>query len=102
MQDPMLERIVDATGFACASVEYRLAPEYPFPAGPDDCEAAAVWLAAHANEEFGTSVLSIGGESAGATLAALTLLRMRDRHQFCGFAAANLAEDFELGIRSTP
>jgi acetyl esterase len=38
-------------------------------AGPDDCEAAAVWLAANAAREFGTARLLIGGESAGANLA---------------------------------
>ena len=90
LQDQMLERIVAATGFACVSVEYRLAPEHPFPAGPDDCETAALWLASQAHAEFGTSVLTIGGESAGATLAAATLLRLRDRHQFRGFSGANL------------
>ena len=90
LQDEMLERIVAATGFACVSVEYRLAPEHPSPAGPDDCEVGALWLATHANAEFGTGVLTIGGESAGATLAATTLLRLRDRHGFRGFAGANL------------
>ncbi|MCK6553822.1 alpha/beta hydrolase [Candidatus Binatia bacterium] len=75
---------------AVVSVEYRLAPENPYPAGTDDCEAAAVWLAAHARREFGTDRLLIGGESAGANLAAATLLRMRDRHRFTGFAGAML------------
>jgi acetyl esterase len=50
----------------------------------------AVWLAKNAKAEFGVDVLAIGGESAGATLAAVTLLRMRDRHGFTGFRAANL------------
>lgn len=39
MQDPMLERIADNTGQAVVAPEYRLAPEHPYPAGPDDCEA---------------------------------------------------------------
>jgi len=90
-QDPMLERIVQNTGMACASVEYRLAPEHPYPAAWDDCETAAAWLAKNAKSEFGTDVLTIGGESAGATLTAATLLRMRDRHGYTGFRAAILS-----------
>jgi acetyl esterase/lipase len=90
-QDPMLERIVQSTGMACASVEYRLAPENPYPAAWDDCESVAVWLVKKAKSELGTDVLTIGGESAGATLSAATLLRMRDRHGYTGFRAANLA-----------
>jgi acetyl esterase/lipase len=73
------------------SVDYRLAPEHPFPAGPDDCEAAALWLAGRAAAEFGTTRLWIGGESAGAHLALVTLLRLRDRHGLRPFAGANLA-----------
>src|SRR5277367_6158678 len=90
LQDPMLERINEKTGLACVSVEYRLAPENPYPAPPDDCESAALWLAKNAKAEFGSDALAIGGESAGATLSAVTLLRMRDRHGFTGFRAANL------------
>tara|TARA_R110002110_G_scaffold165930_18_gene366370 strand:+ start:2421 stop:3383 length:963 start_codon:yes stop_codon:yes gene_type:complete len=89
-QDPLLESIAENTGLACVSVEYRLAPEHPYPAAPDDCEAAAIWLAKNAKTEFGSDLLTIGGESAGAHLSAVTLLRMRDRHGFTGFAAANL------------
>lgn len=90
MHDPMLEHIADNTGLAVVSVEYRLAPEHPYPAGPDDCESAALWLAHHAKAQFGSEVLTIGGESAGGHLAAVTLLRMRDRHGYTGFRGANL------------
>ncbi len=89
-QDPTLERVVQNTGMACVSVEYRLAPENPYPAAWDDCESAALWLVRNAKTEFGSDVLTIGGESAGATLTAATVLRMRDRHGFTGFRAANL------------
>jgi len=91
MMDARLRRIAEATGLACVSVDYRLAPEHPYPAAWDDAEAAAVWLAANVAAEFGGDVLAIGGESAGATLAVPTLVRMRDRHGFTGFRAANLS-----------
>jgi acetyl esterase len=89
-QDPMLEHIADNTGLAAVSVEYRLAPEHPYPAGPDDCEFAAVWLVKNAKAEFGSDVLTIGGESAGGHLSAVTVLRMRDRYGYTGFRGANL------------
>ena len=90
MQDPMLERTADNTGQAVVTVEYRLAPEHPYPAGPDDCEVAAAWLVQNGQQEFGTDVLTIGGESAGGHLTAVTILRMRDRHGYTGFRGANI------------
>jgi acetyl esterase len=89
-QDPMLERIAAETGLAAISVDYRLAPEHPWPAAWDDAEAAALWLAQNVSTEFGGDRLAIGGESAGATLAVPTLVRMRDKHGFTGFHAAAL------------
>lgn len=88
--DPRLERIADRCGLACVSVEYRLAPEHPYPAAPDDCEAAALWLVENAAARFGTDRLAIGGESAGAHLSVVTLLRLRDRRGLMPFSAANL------------
>jgi acetyl esterase/lipase len=82
--------IADNTGQAVVAVEYRLAPEHPYPAGPDDCEAAAAWLVHKGKREFGTDALTIGGESAGGHLTAVTVLRMRDRHGFTGFRGANI------------
>ena len=89
-QDPLLKLISDNCNAAVLSVDYRLAPEHPYPAGPDDCEAAAVWLVKHCVSEFGTDKLMIGGESAGAQLSAVTLLRLREKHGFTDFRAANL------------
>jgi acetyl esterase/lipase len=89
-QDFLLEPIADATGLAIVSVGYRLAPEHPYPAGPDDCEQAALWLIEHAQREFGTDQLYIGGESAGAYLSAVTLLRLKDRHGLRPFRGAVL------------
>ena len=88
LQDEHLRDIAHATGLTVYSVDYRLAPEHPYPAGPDDCERAALWFLEHAEGR-----LAIGGESAGAHLAVVTLLRLRDRHGISPrrFAAANLA-----------
>ncbi|MFI0967723.1 alpha/beta hydrolase [Streptomyces sp. NPDC021080] len=90
-QDERLWWLAEQARLAVVSVEYRLAPEHPFPAGPDDCEAAARWLVDQAAAEFGTERLLIGGESAGAHLSVVTLLRLRDRHGITGaFRAAHL------------
>jgi acetyl esterase len=71
--------LADAAGIATVAVEYRRAPEDPWPAAPDDCETAALWLIEAAEDLFGTRRLAIGGASAGANLAMTTLLRLRGR-----------------------
>ncbi len=62
------------------SVEYRLAPEHPYPAPLEDCYAALKWLSAHANElGIDRSRIAIGGASAGGGLAAGLAILTRDR-----------------------
>lgn len=90
LQDPRNEAIARTCSATVVSVDYRLAPEHPYPAALDDCEAAALWVAENAKAEFGTDKLLIGGESAGGHLSATTLIRMRDKHDFTGFSGANL------------
>jgi acetyl esterase len=90
-QDQTLLRFASAARVAVVSVEYRLAPEYPHPAAVADCVAAIRWLAANAEGELGAARLIVAGESAGAHLAALALLLLRDRRELAAVAAANLA-----------
>jgi acetyl esterase len=77
--DEICRRLALGSGSVVASVDYRLAPEHPFPAGPDDCLAAARGLVGM-GESLGADAgaLGLAGDSAGACLAAVTALRLRD------------------------
>jgi len=92
MQDVLLKQLANETGLVAASVAYRLGPENPYPAGPDDCEDAVLHLLENGPKLLGAPAwFAIGGESAGAHLSVVTLLRLRDRHGIKGrIAAANL------------
>ena len=78
MNDAGNRELARRHGVAVVSVDYRLAPEHPYPAGPDDGVAVARWMLDHAAEEYGTERLILGGESAGGYMAAAVLLRLRD------------------------
>jgi acetyl esterase/lipase len=75
-QDASLERISDRTGMTVVSVDYRLAPEHPYPAGLDDCERALRWAIESRERFFGAPKVLVGGESAGANLALCATLRV--------------------------
>ena len=62
--DPQMTALADAIGLITASTSYRLAPEHPYPAGPDDCKAAALWLSRNGVDAFSQELIVIGGESA--------------------------------------
>jgi len=79
MNDLSNQHLADDFDLAVVSVDYRLAPESPYPAAPDDCQAAAEWLLENGPTEFGADRMFIGGESAGGHLALVTALRVRDR-----------------------
>jgi len=76
--DPMNDIMARTCKVAVVSVDYRLAPEFPFPACVEDCKAAAKWLVNNSKREFGTDKLFISGGSAGAHLTALTTIYVRD------------------------
>jgi acetyl esterase/lipase len=78
--DAHLLRVVDELGIVIVSVDYRLAPEHPFPAPVEDCYAALNWVAAKADElGIDPARLGVAGESAGGGLAAAVALLARDR-----------------------
>jgi acetyl esterase len=95
--DGFCRRFARAAGTTVVNVEYRLAPEHPFPAGLDDCWTATRWAARTLDGPTG-----VGGDSAGGNLAAVVALKARDEggpplaYQLLVYPAV----DFELGFPS--
>ena len=80
MMDPWCQSIAVEVGVVVVSVDYRLAPEDPFPAGLQDCYAALCWLHEHADElGIDPERIAIGGQSAGGGIAAGLALMARDQ-----------------------
>jgi len=71
--DALCRRLAAAAGCECVSVDYRLAPEHPYPQPLDDAYAALLWAA-----ENRPGPLLVAGESAGGNLAAACAIRARD------------------------
>lgn len=77
--DTSLRRLSQATGFASLSVEYSLAPEFPFPAAVEDAVSATQWAVDNIRELAGHNVpVVVAGESAGGNLAAVVALAFRN------------------------
>ncbi|PTQ09947.1 lipase [Sphingomonas oleivorans] len=77
--EPLCAEIARMLDIPVIAVDYRLAPEHRWPAAPDDCEAAARWIAAAPAElERAVTGLVLAGDSAGGTLTIVTALALRD------------------------
>ena len=78
--DRLMKQLVKRVGCVAVSVDYRLAPEHPFPAPVEDCYAGLKWLFSHAGElGVEPSRIAIGGASGGGGLCAGLALMARDR-----------------------
>lgn len=82
IEDTLCTQFVRELGIRIVSVDYRLAPKYPFPAGLEDCYSALIWAKNHA-EKFGFDAkrIGIGGTSAGGGLAAALAQLAYDRKE---------------------
>src|SRR5215213_5057344 len=80
--DTLARKLAERTSCAVVLVDYRLAPEHPYPTAVDDCYAALEWTAGRLEELTGQSdvPLIVAGDSAGANLSAVMALRARDRN----------------------
>jgi acetyl esterase len=79
LMDGVARELAHSTGAVVVSVEYRLAPEHPYPAGLEDCEAVARWALTHPSRfNVPSGAVVVAGESAGGNLAAAVALRVRD------------------------
>ena len=92
---------VELCGFLVAVPDYRKAPQAPYPAAQDDCEAAALWLIDYAKQKE-VDKFFVRGESAGGHLATATAIRMKLKHNFLfdGLVSDVPYHDFSNGLPS--
>ena len=91
----------ELSGLLVAVPNYRKAPQNPYPAAQDDCEAAALWLIDYAKQR-GIEKFFVQGKSAGGHLATATAIRMKHKHNFCfdGLVSEVPLHDFSNGLPS--
>lgn len=96
-REPRCRAVSAGARCVVASVDYRMAPEHPYPVPPEDCYTATCWLVDHADElDVDATRVAVGGESAGGNLGAVVAQMCRDRggptlcHQWLDVPATDL------------
>ncbi|WP_148611728.1 alpha/beta hydrolase [Nocardioides rubriscoriae] len=94
--DQTCRRLCVEGGTAVLAIDYRLAPEHPYPAAVEDALAAVAWAADHLAELGGGEVLAVGGDSAGGNLSAVVAQVLRDQvdAQVLLYPATHMAGDY--------
>jgi acetyl esterase len=99
--DGVCRRLANHSGLRIASLDYRMAPEHPFPAPLEDCLAALAWLRLHgASVGIDPSRLALAGDSAGANLALATCLALKQRGELQPRAAVLIYGVFSADLDS--
>lgn len=105
--DSICQQLASQVPALVVSVDYRLAPEHPYPAAIEDAVAATRWVHGHANEFGGDpGRMAVAGDSAGGNLAALVALALRDaggpalRFQLLVYPAVDLTCSFPSHIEN--
>ncbi|WP_371395607.1 alpha/beta hydrolase [Fretibacter rubidus] len=78
----LCKRLASGSGMRVLSVDYRLAPQFPYPAGPDDCEAVLKWaLQGYGQDDYNIdrAQIALGGDSAGGNMTAYLCQKYRDQ-----------------------
>ena len=106
--DRLCRALANAARACVVAVDYRLAPEHPYPAGLDDCAHAWQWLHAQAHDlRVDSRRVAVGGDSSGGNLAAVLALMGRDGllpapiHQTLFYPALDLAAESDSYRRTT-
>ena len=107
MHDWLCRHLTRESGCGVLSIDYRLAPEHPFPAAVEDAYAAVEWTAANSEAVNGTGTIAVADDSAGGTLAAVVALMAAERdgpeisHQALVYPAVGIEEDQESVQKNT-
>lgn len=101
VHDASARRLANRLGRAVVSVDYRLAPEYPFPAAPDDVDSVLAWIDDRGPDHGLRGPLMVHGDSAGANLALVAALRHPGRFRALALVYPFLDPTARFGSHAT-